>query len=105
MRLAARLFLLALAAAPALAQGPVAGAAAFSVHDLDADGALSVSEYAALREHCRAHRDARGRARCNPARLLPFEVLDANGDGRVTEAEMLDALGARHRYGRAWSRE
>lgn len=98
------MFLLSvLAATPLLAQG--LGSRGFSVHDRDGDNALSATEYAALREQCRAHRDARGRARCDPTRLLSFEMLDGDDDGRVTEAELVGALGARHRHGRAWDRQ
>ena len=74
----------------------------FSVHDVDADGFLSRTEYTALREQCRAQRDARGRGRCNPDRLLPFEILDDDHDGRISEAELIDALGRRHRRGAGW---
>lgn len=84
------------------AQGSDTRPPGFSVHDLDGDGSLSISEYAALREHCRTRRGARGQALCNPSRLLPFELLDSDGDGRIAEAELLDALGARHRYRRGW---
>lgn len=84
------------------AQGSDTRPQGFSVHDLDGDGSLSISEYAALREHCRTRRGARGQALCNPGRLLPFVLLDSDGDGRIAEAELLDTLGARHRYRRGW---
>ncbi|KAF0097942.1 MAG: hypothetical protein FD187_3075 [bacterium] len=67
----------------------------FSVHDMDRDGALSRAEYEALRAHCGERRGER----CKAA-LLPFETLDADQDGRIDEAELLEALGRRHRGGR-----
>lgn len=76
----------------------LAGAASpnvFSVHDLDRDGTLSRAEYEALRTHCAERRGER----CKAA-LLPFATLDADQDGRIDEAELLDALGHRHRGGR-----
>lgn len=77
----------------------LAGAATpnvFSVHDLDRDGALSRAEYEALRAHCAERRGER----CKAALLL-FEILDADMNGRISEVELLDALGRRHRGGRA----
>ncbi len=74
----------------------------FSVHDLNRDGYLSRSEYAALQAHCQAHQDAKGRRRCDPTRLLTFELLDADRDGQVGESELLNALGRRHRHGAGW---
>ncbi|MBK6742973.1 MAG: EF-hand domain-containing protein [Hydrogenophilales bacterium] len=81
-----------------------AGSAApgYSVHDLNRDGYLNRSEYAALRAHCQAHQDVRGRRRCDPTRLLTFELLDADRDGQVGELELLNALGWRHRHGAGW---
>jgi hypothetical protein len=74
----------------------------FSVHDTDADGFLSRAEYSALLDQCHAHRDARGRGRCDPNRLLPFDMLDDDHDGRISEAELIDAMGRRHRRGAGW---
>lgn len=86
---------------PGAAAGPNhARPPAFSVHDLDQDGYLSRDEYAALRAHCAQRRDARGRQRCNPARLLDFDALDGDRDGRVGEDELVDMLGRRYRGGR-----
>lgn len=64
----------------------------FSVHDLDRDGYLSREEYAALQAECAQRRGHR-------CRLLAFEVLDTNRDGRITEDELLHHLGHRHRHG------
>jgi hypothetical protein len=96
MNLVKALVVISLMASPSVFATPVGG---YSVHDLDADGYLSPSEYGALQEQCRAHRDARGRARCDPDRLLPFEMLDADRDGLISESELIDALGRRHRRG------
>jgi hypothetical protein len=94
--------LAALAAAPAgHADGPGPhGPHVFSVHDLDGDGYLSRGEYAALRRHCLESREGRGRRGCNPARLLDFDVLDGDRDGRIDEDELIDAIGRRYRGGR-----
>lgn len=64
----------------------------FSVHDLDRDGYLSREEYAALQAECAQRRGHR-------CRLLAFEVLDTNRDGRIAEDELLHHLGHRHRHG------
>lgn len=74
----------------------------FSVHDLDRDGSLSREEYAALRTRCQDWRGGPGRAgsaRCNPARLLDFDALDADHDGRISEDELVETLGRRYRGG------
>jgi Ca2+-binding EF-hand superfamily protein len=73
---------------------------AFSVHDQDRDGYLSPAEYAALSAHCRTRRDAKGWPLCNATRLLAFDDLDHNGDGRIGEDELLETLGRRFRGGR-----
>lgn len=72
---------------------------AFSVHDQDRDGYLNREEYAALRAQCQDRRDVRGRPRCEPARLLEFEVLDGNRDGRIGEDELVETLERRYRGG------
>lgn len=64
----------------------------FSVHDLDRDGYLSREEYAALQAEC-----TQRRGHC--CRLLAFEVLDSNRDGRIAEDELLHHLGRHHRGG------
>ena len=93
--------LLAALSGTAVAQG-YGRSTTFSVHDTDHDGYLSRTEYAALREHCLAHRDARGRWRCDPARLLPVEKLDTDGDGLVAEDEVVNAVAGRHGHGAGW---
>lgn len=100
----ARFMLLALfalsAPPPGLAVGPhQAVPQTFSVHDRDRDGYLSREEYAALRLRCQERRDGDGRPRCNPARLLDFDALDGDRDGRVAEDELVNVLGRRHRGG------
>ncbi len=90
---------------PGFATGPNhAAPQTFSVHDLDRDGSLSREEYAALRTHCREWRGGAGRSgrvRCDPARLLDFDALDADHDGRINEDELMEALGRRYRAGGA----
>ena len=101
------LALLALAAPPpGHAAGPNrASPQAFSVHDLDRDGTLSREEYAALRAHCEERRaETGGRRGCDPSRLLEFEALDGDHDGRIGEDELVEVLGRRHRGGGAGGR-
>lgn len=86
---------------PDAAAGPGTGRPrAFSVHDLDGDGYLSRDEYAALRRHCQERPGGGGRRGCDPARLLDFEILDGDRDGRIGEDELIDVLGRRYRGGR-----
>lgn len=104
MRTAALTLVLLALALPLSAAGPGSGQGrprAFSVHDVDGDGYLSRDEYAALRLHCQERQGGRGRRGCDPARLLAFEVLDGDRDGRIDEDELLDAIGRRYRGGRS----
>ena len=93
---ALRICLVALALAALLPTTAGAGEAPrpapFSVHDLDRDGYLSREEYAALRAECTQRRGHR-------CRLLAFEVLDIDQNGRIAEDELLHHLGRRHRGG------
>jgi EF hand len=75
--------------------GPPPTPPPFSVHDLDRDGYLDRAEYAALRAHqIERWGSLRGAA------LLEFDTLDADGDGRIGEDELLETLGRRFRGGR-----
>ncbi len=69
----------------------------FSVHNLNRDGYLDQAEFAALQAACARRRGAR----CD-ATLETFESLDAEGDGRIGEDELLGALGRRQRGGRGY---
>jgi hypothetical protein len=92
------LLILLMLAAPLSAAGPNrANPPAFSVHDLDRDGYLSREEYAALRTQCRERSRETGSPRCA---LLDFETLDADHDGRISEDDLVETLGRRHRGGR-----
>lgn len=95
------LTLLALAAPLRAAAPHRAAPPAFSVHDLDRDGYLSREEYAALRARCQDSRGRVGRPRCDPARLLDFDMLDADHDGRIGEDELVETLRRRYRGGSA----
>lgn len=69
----------------------------FSVHDLNRDGFLDRAEYERMRADCLARRSGRGHRPC----ALEFSVMDADGDGRIGEQELLMALErtpARYRY-------
>ena len=92
-----------------LAAGPNhAAPQTFSVHDLDRDGSLTREEYAALRTHCQEWRGGAGRTgrtRCDPTRLLDFDALDADRDGRINEDELMETLGRRYRGGSAGRRD
>lgn len=85
-------------AAAIASAGPPVAPPVFSVHDLDRDGALSREEYAAVQAHCAKQRGDH----CKTA-LLPFEALDADRDGRIGEAELVEKLGRRHRGGGRWT--
>ena len=75
----------------------------YSVHDLDRDGYLSREEYRSFEEYVARWRQMTGRPR-NRRFPLPFDVIDADGDGLISEAEMTDALfhhmGPAHRKNR-----
>jgi hypothetical protein len=62
---------------------------AFSLYDANADGVLDGAEYDALRR-AMLSRDCHRRRRC--PQVLDFHQIDTDGDGRITQAEMLAAL-------------
>jgi Ca2+-binding EF-hand superfamily protein len=74
-----------------------AGPEVFSVHDLNRDGYLDRAEYERMRAECLAKRSGRGHRPC----ALEFSVMDADGDGRIGEQELIAALErapGRYRY-------
>lgn len=74
-----------------------AGPQVFSVHDLNQDGYLDRAEYERMRAECLAKRAGRGHRPC----ALEFTAMDADGDGRIGEQELIEALErapGRYRY-------
>ncbi|HQF31117.1 MAG TPA: EF-hand domain-containing protein [Hyphomicrobiales bacterium] len=63
----------------------------YSVHDLDRDGYLGREEYRSFEEYVARWRQTTGRPK-NRRFPLPFDVIDVDGDGRISEAEMTEAL-------------
>ena len=85
-----------LATAPAADTGADPQRLRFSVHDLDGDGFISLQEYRLLREKRQArlaNRDEPGGQRLRyRLRAMRFVEIDSNGDGLISETEMLAAL-------------
>lgn len=73
----------------------------FSVHDTDGDGYLSREEYEVFfREFEERHRKS-GRPAHRMLKILSFEHIDSDGDGRISVDEMVFALRER-RQGPGW---
>jgi hypothetical protein len=73
----------------------------YSVHDTDADGYLSREEYEVFyRDFEERHRKS-GRPAHRMLKILSFEQIDADGDGHISEDEMVSALQMR-RQGPGW---
>ncbi len=64
----------------------------FSVHDTDGDGYISREEFDTFRARRQAERAAEGRQLRNAPRVLSFDEIDSDRDGRISETEMLEAL-------------
>lgn len=64
----------------------------FSVHDTDGDGYISRAEFDAFRARRQAERAAEGRQLRNAPRVLSFDEIDSDRDGRISETEMIEAL-------------
>jgi hypothetical protein len=63
----------------------------FSIHDTDRDGYLSPEEYRVLLE-LRRERHAQRRRALAPQPAPAFDEVDRDGDGRITETELLAML-------------
>ncbi len=73
----------------------------FSVHDTDGDGYLGRQEYAVFYKEFEDRHKQAGRPAHRMLRILSFEQIDADGDGRVSVDEMVSALRER-RKGTGW---
>lgn len=76
----------------------------YSIHDTDGDGYLSLQEYQVLLEIRRQRQQRHRRGGFLPP--PPFEQVDRDGDGRIGEQELTEALRYRmfhhHRPGTHW---
>lgn len=85
---------------PAVAAPPLRP---YSIHDTDGDGYLSREEYRVLVEIRRQRQQHRRGGFLPPP---PFEQVDRDGDGRIAEQELTEALRYRmfhyHRPGPPW---
>ena len=71
------------------------GPGPFSMHDSDGDGSLSREEYRLFIEYVTARRETTGRPMRRFSPPLQFEEIDTNGDGYISEDEMVSALNKR----------
>lgn len=67
----------------------------FSVYDSDKDGFLSRSEYRNFVEHIEIKRKAKGKPEKRYKPPLNFDEIDTDGDGYISEDEMISALNKR----------
>ena len=78
-----------------------AAPAKFSIYDTDSDGYLSSKEYEVFFRDFKERHEQAGRPAHRMLRILSFEQIDSDKDGRVSADEMVSALRER-RQGPGW---
>lgn len=74
----------------------------FSIHDIDQDGLLNREEYRLFQEHIENRRKTTGHLQRGFSPPPRFEDIDDNGDGSITEDEMISVLNKRLRKHRRY---
>ncbi|MCW8827071.1 MAG: EF-hand domain-containing protein [Gammaproteobacteria bacterium] len=81
----------------------------FSIHDIDKSGTLSRDEYQRFVEQIEERRKLTGKPMRRFSTTIKFDEIDIDGDGYLTEDEMVDAINVqkqrsrRYRYKRGRS--